>query len=326
MWANRNSADLGRRGTRGAACFAALLCVAGVVAADDDGRTPVAFPAADGHQISADFYAPATKPKAPPPMVILLHMYRSDRTAWAPLIQPLREAGFAVLALDLRGHGESATTETRDKVIARDQQIFRDMQNDVRGAYDFLAGRGDVDRARFALVGASVGTSIALQYAAKDRSVDVIVGLSPGLNYLGIDSTGDIHQVSGRKVLLISPREEADAPRTLKAQGHDVDVRIITEAQAHGTDLFGKVPGLERDIVEYLKRNVGEPSDRTVCGSINSDVYHARDSEWVREISPTNLRIYSSTDEARARGLRESKSKGPTDRGKSDSDRRPKKP
>ena len=41
----------------------------------------------------------------------------------------------------------------------------------MRGAYDWLAQQPKVDRARFALVGASVGCSVALQYAAKDRSV-----------------------------------------------------------------------------------------------------------------------------------------------------------
>ena len=34
-------------------------------------------------------------------------MYRSNRRAWAPLVPELVAAGFTVLAIDQRAHGES---------------------------------------------------------------------------------------------------------------------------------------------------------------------------------------------------------------------------
>ena len=46
--------------------------------------TPVFFEAFDGVGIHADYYEPKAAPTGAP-MVILLHMYRSDRTAWKPL-------------------------------------------------------------------------------------------------------------------------------------------------------------------------------------------------------------------------------------------------
>ncbi len=288
----------------------AILGPAAVAGAGGVTARPVSFVAPDGQRIAADYYAPPPAEKGDAPMVILLHMYRSDRAAWAPLVGPLHEAGFAVLALDLRGHGESATTATRDKVEQRDPQVFREMQNDVLAAYDWLAAQPGVDRARFALVGASVGCSIALQYAARDRSVDALVCLSPGLSYLGYDSAGDIHQVTGRRILLVATEDERDAPYTLQKRGAGVEVKIHPGA-AHGTRMFGVVSGLEQDIAAFLKRAVGEPSLVPVCGSIKSNVYHALDSGWVREIAPTNLRYYSSPQEAEARGLRASRSPGP---------------
>ena len=72
----------------------------------------VTFATEDGVEIVADYYAP-TGPAAAP-VVILLHMYRSDRAAWKPLMPALHEAGFAVLAIDMRGHGDSIKPETQN--------------------------------------------------------------------------------------------------------------------------------------------------------------------------------------------------------------------
>lgn len=286
----------------------------GLVAASSAGAVEpqaVTFPAADGLRIAADFYPPPVAKRGDAPMVILLHMYKSDRMAWEPLVAPLHDAGLAVLALDLRGHGESATTETRERVETRDTTVFRDMQHDLRGAYDWLAAQPGIDRARFALIGASVGCSVALQYAAKDRSVDAIVCLSPGLNYLGLDSAGDIHQITGRKILLLATEDERDAPYTLRKRGADVQVHTYGRRRAHGTSMFGVVPGIEREIAEFVEAGVGRPTKTAVFGSIESNIYHPPGSGWIARISPANLRHYSSPQEAEARGLRVTKSKGP---------------
>ena len=274
---------------------------------------PVSFSAADGMKIAADYYAPPATSHGDAPLVMLLHMYRSDRKAWEPLIAPLQEAGFAILALDLRGHGESATTETRDAVLKRDPATFKKMQDDVRGAYDWLATQEHVDRARFALVGASVGCSIALRYAAQDRSVDAIVCLSPGLNYMELDSDGDVRQISGRKILMLATTDERDAPYTLKQHGQGIETHIYEDQKAHGTQIFGVVAGIEKEIVAFLKSGVGEPATTLVVGSIEKNIYHQPGSEWAKQISPTNLRYYSSPAEAEARGLRAAKTPGKTD-------------
>lgn len=293
--------------------------LAGAVAARADlEKRAVSFSAADGFRIAADYYRPTDPPATGAPVVILLHMYKSDRTAWQPLLQPLHDAGFAVLAVDLRGHGESATTETRERVERRDTTLFREMQADLRGAYDWLAGQPQVDRARFALVGASVGCSVALEYAAQDRSVDGVVCLSPGLNYLGLDSAGDIHQITGRRLLLLATEDERDAVYSLKERNADAQTQIFTGRSAHGTNMFGVVDKLEERLVAFLKEAVGAPAKSAdlVYASINSRIYHTANSGWLAEITPTNLRVFSSAREAEARGLRASRSKTPGDRGR----------
>jgi pimeloyl-ACP methyl ester carboxylesterase len=270
----------------------------------------ISFPAADGLRIGADYYPPSAGPGGSAPAIILIHMYNSDRNAWAPLVEPLHEAGFVILAIDLRGHGESATTETKERAIRRDPELFKEMQNDLRGAYDWLAAQPNIDRARFGLVGASLGCSVALQYAAADRSVDAVVCLSPELDYPGLDPVGDIGQVTGRRILMTATDDERRAAEELKTRTEGAEVRIAA-GKARGTGILGEVAGIEKEIAAFLKTAVGEPTATTVCASIERNVYHQPDSGWVKQIRPTNLRYFSSPQEAEKRGLRAARSSGP---------------
>jgi dienelactone hydrolase len=274
----------------------------------------VAFGTYDGEVIHADYYA-RQPTETGTPMVILLHMYRSDRTAFRPLIEPLHEAGFAILAIDLRGHGQSATSSTRERVMQGETAVFEEMHNDVRAAYDWLAKQDGVDRSRFGLVGASVGCSVALDYAVEDKSVDAIVCLSPGTDYLKLDSKEDIRKIRGRKLWLIGAEnaKEKQAVATLAALTHGTTTELIP-GDFHGTHMFGQVPQIEQRIAEYLKNNVGPPTETTVYGSIRSDIYHLPGSGWIERIKASNMRHYSSPAEAEARGLRQAKSRGPGDR------------
>jgi pimeloyl-ACP methyl ester carboxylesterase len=276
-------------------------------------RTPVSFPAADGFRIFADYFPPPSGDQDVP-MVILLHMYRGDRSTWAPLIPLLNDNGFAVLALDLRGFGESATTETAKRATDRDSTLFQEMQNDVRGAYDWLSKQPRIDRSRVALIGASVGCSVAFQYAVKDRSVDVIVALSPGVDYMGLDSVGDIRQVIGRKILMVATQDEKKAPEALKAARSDAMVSLYP-GSAHGTRMFGMIPKVEWEVVEFIKLNIGQPGKAPVYASIDKDIYHQAGSGWVEKIAPSNLRVFSSAQEAESRGLRAARSTEPGDLG-----------
>ncbi len=287
--------------------------VAAAAAAEAPSPQTVTLTTYDGVKIVGDYYPPKAEAR-PAPMVILLHMYRSNRHAFEPLIGPLHDAGFAILAIDMRGHGDSATPELQRRVRQRDTKVFEDMVQDVRAAYDFLARREDeVDRSRFAVVGASVGCSVALRYAAKDRSVDCVVCLSPGLNYLGLDSRKDIAGIRGRTILLVSPESERKSSETLARlapQKDRVQVRIVP-GRSHGTRMFGVISHIEQDVADFLKKGVGAPTERQqwVYGSIHSKVYHVAGCPWIDRIKPSNLRVYSSAAEAEARGLRKDRSK-----------------
>jgi pimeloyl-ACP methyl ester carboxylesterase len=291
-------------------------------------QTPakVAFTADDGYWIYADYYSSLqeyrSRPEEAAPIIILLHDCGADRTSWLPLIEPLRHSGAAVLVPDLRGHGESAAGDTRDRAARADPALFREMQSDLRGAYDWLANQHGLDRARFALIGAGTGAAVALRYAATDRSVDVVVCLSPPWDQPGVNPADDMRQVRGRDILLVAGSAEEEICTSLAARTKGVQVHAC-HSSGRGCELLSSEPMLCRAIVKFAVNGMGKPSTTVVYASIESNIYHAAESGWVAKINPSNLRYYSSREEAELRGLRAARSTGPQQR---DHERRRRRP
>ena len=291
---------------------AAMLAGPSLAGPESDTPETVSFVAADGFWIHADYYGPVSEGRESP-MVMVLHADSGARSAWEPLIRPLRDADWVVLVLDLRGYGESATSETGAQLREDDPELFRDMQNDLHGAYDWLAKQKGVDRARFALVAAGGTAGVATRYAVDDRSVDAVVCLSPVADSPGLDTSGDLGQLPGRRILLLAGEDEADACDKLAERARGAETRVC-KSTASGTKLLADDGKAGKDVASFLTSAVGKPVGTTVYGSKRSNIYHAAGSGWIAEISPSNLRYYSSPKEAESRGLRKSKSSGPRDK------------
>jgi dienelactone hydrolase len=226
----------------------------------------VRFETKDGVTIVGDYFAPAewatdkwVNKKAP--VVVLLHMYRSDRSAWRTLTPKLHEAGFAVLAIDMRGHGDSQeplTMELKLKVASRDAGVFQSKWQDVAAAKKWLSEREGVDSSQLGIVGASVGCSVALDYGRRDEDVKAIACMTPGRNYLHLDSVEHIKAYGDRPVLMLATAEERLAAEELAKLGNGAKAEIVAPGKHHGTRMFGVVDGIEDRIVLYLGEVMGE--------------------------------------------------------------------
>jgi dienelactone hydrolase len=292
-----------------------LVSVAPMRAAEPPLRPQrVTYKTPDGVRIVADYYPPSTAAKKPAPIVIMLHQYPSARGSWAPLVPLFHDAGYVVLAPDLRGHGESVEPKGRNLEEGRKGQSpkhYRAAYQDVLGAYEWLRDRKEVDLSRLALIGSSIGSSIALDYAARDKSVDVVVCLSPGPNYFGVDSMRHIASYGKRPVLLISPGSERDRSEALAKVARNATVKIIENCDIHGTFMFGKVPGIEKTIFDFVDSHIGKASKDPVVGSLTGkSKYHKPTCAYAKPeeknaytISESNLRVFSSAAEAEGRGL-----------------------
>lgn len=224
----------------------------------------VRFEAADGVVIEADYYPPAVKDGEKAPVAICIHMYPADRKSWEALAPSLREgdARFAVLAYDIRGHGGSTEPKGKDlaaKYERRDPAHFADAWKDVEAAKKWLAVRKECDTGRIALIGASIGCSISLDYGRRDNDVKAVVCLSPGVKYMGVDSVSHIKRCGHAKVLLVSPEAEYSAVRELVEASGDraKGVKFPGGRERHGTGMldpaYSESAAVRKEILKHLR-------------------------------------------------------------------------
>ena len=81
--------------------LAFLLIAAPALAA---GR-PVSFPSSDGTLLAGMLYETQARPA---PAVVLVHMLGRSKDDWAQIADRFQALGVTALAIDLRGHGQSA--------------------------------------------------------------------------------------------------------------------------------------------------------------------------------------------------------------------------
>ena len=207
--------------------FACLFLTLTATAQDPPQYETIALQRADTALV-ADFYPAA----ADAPVIMLLHMLNSNRAAWEPLIPDLLAAGYAVLNIDMRGHGESGGTRDWDETI-----------NDVDvGWAGWLAVGERVGESGLAIIGASIGANVALISCAEVEICRGAIALSPGLDYRGVKpESALVDGLADRMALLVAAQNDASSASAirqmfLKAKG-DVTVRMY-RGRAHGTRFF----------------------------------------------------------------------------------------
>jgi len=141
--------------------------------------------------VPATLYLPATAvPGAPalpappprgerPPAVLLAHGFASDRILLSSLARRLAQSGYAVLTIDLRGHGANRNPIPDGR--ARPDWLFQD----VSAAVEFLRGSPYVDGSRIALIGHSMGAFATLDFATRDSGLDGVVAISGAQTLVG---------------------------------------------------------------------------------------------------------------------------------------------
>jgi len=205
----------------------------------------------DGWRVAAWYWAPAG---AKAPGVILLHMRGKDKSSWGDMPNKLMAEGYAVIAIDLRGHGETLDPQGRQVGLnALTEADYQAMLNDVAAAHTFLAGQDSVDGDRVALIGASIGANLAIMYAASDKRVRTVVALSPGLDYFGLKPLDYLEGYDRRALYLIASEGDKAAYEACLAikdatAADPVSFRPFS-GRDHGTNLLSANEGLDATII-----------------------------------------------------------------------------
>ena len=214
----------------------AVLCLVSSVAAAQE---TISFPTEDGGVVFADLYGSGEK------AVVLVHGGRFNKESWAPQARILQAAGFEVMAIDLRGYGQSHGPGDKDPMDAP-------LELDVLAAVRYLhtAGAKSVSVVGGSMGGAAGGDAsidsqpgeidrVVMLGAAPNKPADKLK--SPSLFLVARDDTsGDGPRLPGIR----EQYEKAPQPKKL----------IVLEGSAHAqylfqTDQSGRVMN---EIVQWL--------------------------------------------------------------------------
>lgn len=214
----------------------------------------------DGLDIIGDYYNLSNSKRG----VLLLHMMPADRKSWWDLAIKLEDTGFKVLAIDLRGHGESTYGPNGYKNF-KDEDHQKSIL-DIEAGIEFFNAL-DIKNEDIILGGASIGANLALYYIFENKEIKKIFCLSPGLNYRGIKPLDFISKLDLNQSVLIasslndimkngvSNAEEAEQIfKNLNVLNKKL---IIYNLAGHGTNMFFKnelnEPDLFEEIINWVK-------------------------------------------------------------------------
>jgi pimeloyl-ACP methyl ester carboxylesterase len=193
------------------------------------------------------------------PAALMLHMMPAAKESWSGLAEALSAVGWSVLAIDLRGHGESTWAAGRQLDYTQfTNGEHRAKLKDVEAAMRWLGSRG-ADPSRTALVGASIGANLSIAYAAAHKQIPAVVALSPGLDYRGV-TTADKAAVlaPSQKLFLAASAEDEYSFATDKELSRKKAGAVLREFEGlgHGTAMLERDPTLIPEIVAWLTRAV----------------------------------------------------------------------
>lgn len=193
---------------------------------------------------------------------VLLHMYGGQRQDWGELQKRMRDAGISTIAVDYRGNNGSGTAEDSQQYHTQQAPLFHKLYLDAFAAKKALLANSNVHPKAVAYIGASVGTTTSMRACARDKDCSVIVLMSPGLDYLGVNSRPAMEKVGERGIpvmMTFAEREwgepiAVDTLRSLHGQNDLVKLRGFNEqfGEGHGTHQFDLDPRLHDDIIRFI--------------------------------------------------------------------------
>ena len=187
-------------------------------------------------------------------IALLFHMMPATKESWDAFAERLLQAGYASIAIDQRGHGESTMQATFDyKQFSDEQQQAKRLDVDAVIAYAIT--KGFVDK-QIILIGASIGANLAMQALVDYPEISCVIALSPGIDYHGVRTDTVMTQLHPHQhVLLIASDDDQESYESIK-QLHALNPKQTEVWEqngiGHGTSMLQNDPLLIDRILRYL--------------------------------------------------------------------------
>ncbi len=216
----------------------------------------VSFPSNDGVEVSALFGTAQDGESLP--VVILLHDLGGSKADWmnnTGTYVALLERGYSVLAIDMRGHGDTPIPDDRQFLEVIDIELS---YRDVEAAMAWLPSQSEIDVSRIAVVGSGSGGNVAyVSSGLLPEQIKTSVSLSPGLwhasSFEPVVTGAGLEPFDPRSILFMAADKDqidtgdvilsyAEFARSLEAlTAEPKDLRIFPDSADHGFELLDNI-------------------------------------------------------------------------------------
>jgi pimeloyl-ACP methyl ester carboxylesterase len=194
------------------------------------------------------------------PTILLLHSLNGNFADWGNLPSQLVKKGYAVLSIDLRGHGKS-TKLPKNKLLSwrtMDEADWMKIPSDLEKLMSYFQENKqypEVDNSRVALMGGGLGANIALYTAAKTKlPTQALILLSPSMNYKGFQAnqavlyyTNPVFIAAGQE----DPTLQKAAEQIYKWSQGPKSLRVYKDI-GQGPDMVRQDPALKQEVMAWL--------------------------------------------------------------------------
>ena len=174
--------------------------------------------------LSGTYFEPrrSKKDKGKAPGAVLLHDAGGSEADLHDLADYLSRKGFAVLTVDLRGHGGSVTADLDWSKLDEDGRTsaWAFARRDVESATDYLADQDDVHASNVSLIGVGAAGALAAAHATGDENARAVVLLAPAPDAYGYNLVRNVGDLEGLPTLLVSSRDAKDDAERLQGAAH----------------------------------------------------------------------------------------------------------
>ncbi len=238
-----------------------LVLINGIVfAAPKTAKQELTVPASDGFSIKAVLEYPKIKGKKEYSTVVLLHSLGYSSQWWETLPGELINQGYAVLRIDLRGHGRSIYNSklVRTSWKSMTNSAFEKYPDDVVKVIEYVKKENSkkVFFNRWAIVGADIGASSAVLAADKIAyKPKTIVLLSPVVETKGLYipvSLAHLDKVDIFSIAGTGDKSGCEAQDYLKKFAQAAFATYISEAKSTGMLMLKNDTSLAKIITTWI--------------------------------------------------------------------------
>ncbi len=136
-------------------------------------KPTISIPTTDGLMLTAELSLPKGTNQVP--AVILIHSFAKDHHEWDPYVKDFTDHGYAVLAYDTRGFGESKLPSIPTDFMTWDNA----MPTDVTAVVQYLKTQSRIDARRINVIGAELGANVAYVASGSNLGIHRTVLLTP---------------------------------------------------------------------------------------------------------------------------------------------------